>query len=436
MRIFFLNLAFLMFSALVYSQAGHIMQGVGAVNMSMGGASTAQPLDISGALQWNPASISTFDSKIFKVDLGLFSSSPKLYSTVPEFDNTGQPTGNYFSGSTEDDRGLSPMPAIAMVWGKEDSKHTFGVSAFGISGFGVTFPESTTNPINMAQSMGGFGRIESDYMLLQIGFTWAYELSDKLSIGIEPTFNYAALELMPNPTANPSSVGYPSTNKASSTGFGAQFGVFYDTQKGFKLGVSYKTTQSFSDLDFKNTYLDASTGTNSFNMDYPAIFSVGLGYSKNNFDFALDYRSVDYENTDGFSTTGWTNTASVSGFGWKNMSIVSAGLQYKGFDKLPIRLGYTFSSNPIDSEVAFFNIPATAIIKNAFQLGFSYIISDKFTLDGVYHYGTSSGKTSGELLNPMFAENYPPYGAIPGSNVSYEMNTSLIMMGFSYTFAK
>ena len=412
------------------------MQGVGAVNMSMGGASTAQPLDISGALQWNPASISTFDSKIFKVDLGLFSSSPKLYSTVPEFDNTGQPTGNYFSGSTEDDRGLSPMPAIAMVWGKEDSKHTFGVSAFGISGFGVTFPESTTNPINMAQSMGGFGRIESDYMLLQIGFTWAYELSDKLSIGIEPTFNYAALELMPNPTANPSSVGYPSTNKASSTGFGAQFGVFYDTQKGFKLGVSYKTTQSFSDLDFKNTYLDASTGTNSFNMDYPAIFSVGLGYSKNNFDFALDYRSVDYENTDGFSTTGWTNTASVSGFGWKNMSIVSAGLQYKGFDKLPIRLGYTFSSNPIDSEVAFFNIPATAIIKNAFQLGFSYIISDKFTLDGVYHYGTSSGKTSGELLNPMFAENYPPYGAIPGSNVSYEMNTSLIMMGFSYTFAK
>ena len=436
MRIFFLNLAFLMFSALVYSQAGHIMQGVGAVNMSMGGASTAQPLDISGALQWNPASISTFDSKIFKVDLGLFSSSPKLYSTVPEFDNTGQPTGNYFSGSTEDDRGLSPMPAIAMVWGKEDSKHTFGVSAFGISGFGVTFPESTTNPINMAQSMGGFGRIESDYMLLQIGFTWAYELSDKLSIGIEPTFNYAALELMPNPTANPSSVGYPSTNKASSTGFGAQFGVFYDTQKGFKLGVSYKTTQSFSDLDFKNTYLDASTGTNSFNMDYPAIFSVGLGYSKNNFDFALDYRSVDYENTDGFSTTGWTNTASVSGFGWRNMSIVSAGLQYKGFDKLPIRLGYTFSSNPIDSEVAFFNIPATAIIKNAFQLGFSYIISDKFTLDGGYHYGTSSGKTSGELLIPMFAENYPPYGAIPGSNVSYEMNTSLIMMGFSYTFAK
>ena len=436
MKKYLLKLSFLMLSALVYGQAGHVMQGVGAVNMSMGGAATAQPIDISGALQWNPASISTFNDKIIKLDVGLFFSSPKLYSTVPEFDNLGQPTGNFFSGSTEDDRGVSPMPAIAMVWGKEDSKHTFGVSAFGISGFGVTFPESTTNPINMPQSMGGFGRIESDYMLMQVGLTWAYELTDKLSLGVQTNFNYAALELMPNPTANPTAAGYPSTDKASATGFGAQLGAFYDSQKGLKLGVSYKTTQSFSDFDFDNTYLDATTGTNSFNMDYPAILSLGLGYSKNDFDFALDYRNVNYENTDGFSETGWTNTASVAGFGWKNISIISAGLQFKGIDKLPLRLGYTFSKNPIENEVAFYNIPATAIIKNAYQLGFSYLISDKFTLDGVYHYGTSNGKTTGQLLNPMFASPTNMYGAIPGSEVSYEMNTSMLMFGFSYNFSK
>lgn len=423
-----------MLSALVYGQAGHVMQGVGAINMSMGGAATAQPLDISGALQWNPAAISTFNDRILKLDIGLFYSSPKLYSTVPEFDNLGQPTGVIFTGSTNDDRGVSPMPAFAMVWGNEDSNHTFGVSVFGISGFGVTFPESITNPINMPQSTGGFGHIESDYMLLQIGFTWAYELSDNFSIGVQPTFNYAALELAPNPTANPSTAGYPTTNKASATGFGAQFGVFYDTEKGIKLGVSYKTPQYFSDFEFDNTYLDESQDTNKFNMDYPSIFSVGLGYSKNDFDFALDYRSVDYENTDGFAETGWTDTASVSGFGWKNISIISAGLQYKGFEKLPLRLGYTYSSNPIDSEFAFYNIPATAIIKNAYQFGLSYIITDQFTFDGVYHYGTSDGKTSGKLLNPMFAGPKNPYGAIPGSEVAYKMDTSMIMFGFSYTF--
>ena len=423
-------------SSFAYSQSGHIMQGVGAVNMSMGGASTAQPLDISGALQWNPASISAFNDKIIKFDIGMFYSSPELFSTVPEFNELGQPTGNFFSGSTKDDRGVSPMPALAMVWGKEGSKHTFGASAFGISGFGVTFPESTTNPINMPQSMGGFGRVESDYMLLQVGFTWAYELSEKFSIGIEPTFNYATLELMPNPTANPSQAGYPSTDKANATGFGAQIGLFYNSGKGFKAGASYKTAQYFSDFEFKNTYLDNSTGTNKFNMDYPAILSFGLGYSKSDFDFALDYRMVDYENTDGFFETGWTPTASVAGFGWDNISIVSAGIQYKGVNKFPLRLGYTYSSNPISSDVAMFNIPATAVIKNAYQLGFSYLATDNISLDAVYHHGTSSGKTSGQLLNPMFASSSNPYGAIPGSNVSYDMTTDLIMVGISYKFSK
>ena len=76
---------------------------------------------------------------------------------------------------------------------------------------------------------------------------------------------------------------------------------------------------------------------------------------------------------------------------------------------MPLRIGYTYSSNPIKSEVAFFNVPATAVIKNAYQFGFSYIFNDAFTLDGVYHYGTSDGKTSGQLLNPMFASATNPY---------------------------
>lgn len=265
MKNIILKFFFFLFTTYAFSQSGHIMQGVGSVNMSMGGASTAQPLDISGALQWNPAGISTFDGKILKVDIGLFFSSPELNSTVPEFDAQGQPTGNFFSGTTEDDRGVSPMPAIAFVYGKEDSKHTFGISAFGISGFGVTFPESTTNPINMPQQFGGFGRIESDYMLLQIGLTYAYEISDKFSVGVEPTFNYSSLELMPNPTANPSLAGYPSTNKATATGFGAQFGLFFNSGSGFKAGVAYKTTQAIGDFEFENTYLDNTTGTNKFN---------------------------------------------------------------------------------------------------------------------------------------------------------------------------
>ena len=459
MRRSILNFSFLLFATAALAQAGHIMQGVGAVNMSMGGASTGQPLDISGALQWNPAAISTFDDKILKFDLGLFFSSPELSSSFGPL-----------SGTTEDDRGVSPLPALAMVWGKEDSKHTFGVSAFGISGFGVTFPENTNypqdlqgnpnpnfdqtapvNPINFPQFAGGFGHIESDYMLLQVGFTWAYELSDKFSIGIEPTFNYGALELAPNPIASPSqTLGYPTSDKASAIGFGAQFGLFYDSGTGFKAGASYKTNQSFSELEFKNTYLDGSAAQDvNFQMDYPAILSLGLGYSVGDVDLALDYRTVNYENTEGFEASGWAiaengfPTGGVNGFGWENISIISAGVQYKGIDKLPLRIGYTYSSNPINDDLTFFSIPATAVIKNAFQLGFSYEISENLKLDAVYHYGSSGDATSGPMMNPTPTDfggpwdaTNNPLGVVPGTEVSYDMTTSMIQFGVSYTFAK
>lgn len=412
-------------STSVFAQAGHIMQGVGAVNMSMGGAATAMPVDINGTIHWNPAALSEFEGKHLNFDIGLFFSSPELSSTVPT------PNGP-FSGVTEDDRGTSPMPAISYFWGKADSKHKFAVSAFGISGFGVTFPESMTNPINMPQAMGGFGRVESDYMLMQIGFSWSYELSDKFSLGVQPTFNFASLELMPNPIASPTMAGYPSSDSASAFGFGAQFGLFYHTESGFNAGLSYKTPQVFGDFSFENTYLDNSTSETDFQMDYPGIFSAGIGYTAPKIDLALDYRLVSYSSTEGFEKKGWTQTGSVQGFGWEDMDMISFGMQLKMIDKLPIRLGYTYSSNPINEDLAFFSIPATAIIENAFQLGLGYEFSEKFVLNAVYHTGMSNGTTEGPMLNPMMAGPGNPYGVVPGTSVSYEMDTSMFMLGFNW----
>ena len=367
-------------------------------------------------------------------------------------------------GTTEDDRGVSPMPALAMVWGKEGSKHTFGVSAFGISGFGVTFPEEAnnpfsstfnptlnSNPINYPQGANGFGHIESDYMLLQVSGTWAYEITSKLSVGIQPNINYSSLELAPNPIAaadfppafGGTGKGYPTSDKASAIGFGAQFGLFYDTGNGLKLGASYKTAQTFQEFEFNNTYLDGSDAPSAnFQMDYPAIMSLGLGYSAGQIDFALDFRRVMYEDTEGFEASGWAfadngfPTGAVNGFGWKNMSIISTGLQYKGINKLPLRVGYTYSSNPIDEELAFFSTPATAIIKHAYQFGFSYEVNDTWRFDGVYHYGTSGDATEGQLLNPGLITPSNPLGAMPGTSVSYDMTTSMIMIGLNYTFNK
>ena len=427
MRKLLLQSLFFLISFGLYSQAGHILQGVGAVNTSMGGAATAQPLDINGALHWNPAGLSVFDSTTISVNAGLFFSSPQLSSTVPT------PEGP-FSGVTEDDRGMSVMPAIAIAWGKADSKHKFGFSAFGISGFGVTFPENSMNPINAPQSQGGFGRIESDYQVLQFGLAYSYKVSDNFSIGIQPNLNYAALELAPNPLSSPNPMlGYPVGERASAIGYGAQVGLLYQTESGLKLGVSYKSPQIFGEFDFANNYLDGSEAPNvKFQMDYPAIYSAGLGYSTDLFDLAVDYRYVDYANTEGFELSGWTETASVAGFGWESISIISAGAQLNLVDDLAIRLGYTYSANPITEDLVFFSTPATAIIKNAYQFGLGYELNDKLTINTTYHHGSSSGETTGQLLNPFFINADNPLGKVPDSEVSYEMMTDLIMFGIDF----
>jgi len=478
------KLVFLLFTTFAFAQTGHLMQGVGAVNMSMGGASTAQPLDISGAMHWNPAALSVFDGSILKFDIGAFEGVPVITSSLPsgamwpaDAFFPGSPASPPVTGTTDSELGWMPMPALAFAWGKEDSKHTFGVSVFGVSGFGVDFPQETnlpadangnpnpnwdpnnSNPILYPQSMMGFGNLNSNYMFLQVGFTWAYNFTEKFSIGLQPTFNYGALEIEPNPIARPSqTLGYPLSESTASYGYGGQIGLFFDSQNGFKIGASYKTQQYMSEMEFDSEYLDGSTAPSpKFTMNYPAVYSIGIGYSKGIVDVALDYRYVDYENTDGFEASGWETqmhptlrqeipTGAVNGFGWQNISVVSAGLQLKAIKKVPLRFGYTYSSNPIQDELAFFSTPATAIIAHAFQFGLSYEISDNFRIDAVYHYGMSDGKTSGNLLNPTPAMDFNgdgnpdgpwdavnnPLGKIPGSEVSYEMTTQMIMLGLQF----
>jgi long-chain fatty acid transport protein len=61
------------------------------------------------------------------------------------------------------------MPSLGFVYGKRTVNILLEHLHLG-KWFGVDFPESMTNPINMPQSMGGFGNLTSNYMMLQTGF--------------------------------------------------------------------------------------------------------------------------------------------------------------------------------------------------------------------------------------------------------------------------
>src|SRR6516164_8698055 len=54
------------------AQFGLAISGVGPINRSMGGASTAAPIDSAGALYWNPATITDLPSSEMEVGFGFF----------------------------------------------------------------------------------------------------------------------------------------------------------------------------------------------------------------------------------------------------------------------------------------------------------------------------------------------------------------------------
>lgn len=62
------------------------------------------------------------------------------------------------------------------------------------------------------------------------------------------------------------------------------------------------------------------------------------------------------------------------------------------------------------------------------------LVLSKFTLNAVYHHGTSGGSTSGLLLSPMMASDSNPLGSISGSNVLNKMTTDLFMVRINYAF--
>ncbi|MCA8988841.1 MAG: outer membrane protein transport protein [Planctomycetaceae bacterium] len=193
---------------------GHVLDAVGPINQSMGGAGTALPLDSIGALQWNPASIAGLPKSELSIAFMGFAPETNLSSRVNAGAfGPGTPAAT-MSGSTGSDSDISPIPSFAIVHRNCDSNWTYGLGGFAIGGFGVDFPGSADNPILTPQPANGgvgFGPIYSEFQLMQFCPTVAYRFDSGLAIGFSPTFNWSTLSISPFSATTPNANGtYPS----------------------------------------------------------------------------------------------------------------------------------------------------------------------------------------------------------------------------------
>lgn len=391
-----LFITLILFNHIGNAQTGHVLNGSGARSFGMAGVGTGYATNPSSALIWSPASITKMSSSI-EINGSLISLQTKNYSELDlSILDPSLPQGSVLAGDLNDDTKSTFLPIFSYVY-NPDSRWSFGLTAAGIGGFGVDYKSSTSSPISLL-----FGDVKSQYRLFQISLTAAYEINEKLSIGVTPTFNMASLELTPISTAAPSFVNgllvYPTGDKTDALGYGFHVGLFYEPNEEYSFGMTYKSRQYFEDFVFDSQ--DRLGNAASTSLDYPMILSVGGAYKGlEDFVLSIEARIINFSSTSGLGSKGYAPDLAVRGFGWNDAYFLGFGIEYFLSEPFTIRGGYSYNTNPIVPEVSFFSSVATALIQHAASLGSTYSVNNLLDVTLGYHHGFK-GNVEGPIIVP------------------------------------
>jgi long-chain fatty acid transport protein len=392
---------------------GIMMSSFGPVNASMGGASTAAPIEAMSALGWNPATMSGLPTSELSVGLGLLLSDPVLDSSIP----------GWGSGSTGAEPGTTPLPNFAWVH-KLNEYTTIGLGALAVGGFKTNYPASETNPV---LSPGLLGSLYADAQFMQVVPAVSFAVTESLSIGFAPTITTGQVLVDPLLLAAPDKSGYPAgRGTRSAWGGGAELGVYYITENCWHLGASIKSPQWMEDFRVHTENEFGLPYVAKYKFDLPMIVSIGTAYSGiEDLVVAVDLRYFDYANTDGFGDRGYSPYGALNGLSWTNQFAIATGLQYRMTDRLLLRAGYTFNTSPYSDADTFYNVASLLDYQHQLGLGGSWELSQCVAFHVSYTQYFEWGSTGPIIL---------PTGAIPGSSVTNTASAQIAALGVTVRY--
>ncbi len=103
------------------------------------------------------------------------------------------------------------------------------------------------------------------------------------------------------------------------------------------------------------------------------------------------------------------------------MFSVGTGAQYTLSDKVCVRVGYIFNTNPIPAPVTLFNIQAPAITQHTISAGLTAKVADNIDASLAYAYGFQNSIT-GTLVQ------------VPGTNTTLSVSSHSLLLGVTIRF--
>lgn len=373
------------------SAQGLYLPGGGSAHLSMGGASTAMPVDAIGALYWNPAAIGRLDRSEAAIGGAFLFPNIHVDSAAPG------PLGRR-SGRTRSDSGVGVASSLGVVYQQDDSPLTYGLGLATLGGGGVNFPGDTNNPI--LSGVGPLGNVQgpisANLVLLQLSPTVAYKFSDKLIVGLGPTVDVAVTSFDPAffgapDDANGDGIGTFPTGSHSRPywGGGLRAGLSYSITDRFDVGFGYTSPQWFETWKYYARDELGQPRTLFLNATLPAIYSWGLAYRPSEkLLLAVDLRYFDYESTELLGTR-----VRDGGLGWDSVFAAALGARYQLNERIALSAGYTYNDNPIPSTGTLFNLQAPAITQHTVSFGTTTNVTDRMSMSLGYSYGFKNSIT-------------------------------------------
>jgi len=457
------------FAALpLWAGNGPYLHGVGASNSSLGGVSTALATDVVGALTFNPALLTQFEGDQIYFGAEVFSDDPKATAT---FNGTpGRPDGSF---TTESETELGVLPAIGFSHRFKNRPAALGFGLLAVAGFRTDWPQDSSNPIFLPQP-DGFGSIKTNLAITKIPIAYAWEVNDKLSLGVSLVVHRGGLAISPLPPAAPDcTLPAPGSGRAADCFFvdgdnvvsahalAVQLGLYYKTSPTWAFGFSFETPKDFDDYTWNSLVAlpfdrlpdgsvvpnsDNGNGTQAFGtrrdvsypLDLPAIASFGIGYTPpdSKWRVGLDVRWFGLADTDGAGGVGgFRPDRGLNEIGWDDIFVGAIGAVYQQSPTTTWRFGFNYSETPIQEEVAFTSIGTPPTFKDHYTFGVGIALNQNITLD-LGGYWAPERSVTGPLLSAFLVETPQTLAeqVLPGGTFTIEESILSALVAVSYKF--
>ncbi len=344
---------------------------------------------------------------------------------VPDRGYTGTNTQFVAPGSHSSSIPLFLLPNAAYSQ-PIDSVSAWGVALYGNGGLNTVY-NGVANPNCPGGGVFCGGKAGANIMQVFLQADYARRIGN-VTIGVAPVFAlqlFGAEGLGAFDNAGASAAPGFVTNNGTQRSYGVALhsGLEWRATDQLRFGLSGATPTWMTKFsDYAGLFADQG----GFNI--PAWLDVGVAYDvQPNLTLMADYKHIFYSGVDAVGDFSRTmqlfGSSGGPGFGWRDVDVVALAAEWRATQKLTLRAGFEFNTNPIGASDVTLNVLAPGVTTSQFSGGLSYRLSPHSSIDLAGYYAPST-TVSG-----------PEYAPVPApGTIAEHLSEAQLTVGYTYTF--